>query len=395
MKIALVHVPKTGGTTCTKIITRSFRSENKQLITNPTDCNQQLHDAVTAAATAQQPYFLAGHFPAHFFDLSNFDFRITILRPPLETIASTLSFSEKNNTGHEIFEFLKTRKSYSIYNDYFNPTADIQRWEFERTLGVGAPLGAYCERIPAAQAVAGLSNFDSVLDFLKIELEIKRLIIELELYPPKEIEDARAYKYAPPRDEASALLGRFDREFYELGSRFFRRLDPSIEQKYESYRYRYSSNRGWSLSPSQTVALPLEVLSGTGWYSAEPSSADNATFVMWSEGTKASISLPLQKCGLYRLHLYFFDYRCDYTGGYVSSELSAVRTGFTVTRVREVAIFSADIAVLTGDWLDLSFYAEKKEKAEFLERNGQPDEHVPDLRDPVMFLAKILLRRIE
>jgi hypothetical protein len=379
----LTHVPKTGGTTVDRYLGYNFDFDcslrNLQLMLHPDEVYKVDNSSF---------YYVSGHIQTGALDITRFGHRITILRKPIEILASRLSFFRTffSASEHDIINSLKSSKEYEIYSEYFSPGFDLKRFFIDLNYDLKVKEFSYVDPCTVTQAIDTLSKFDSVLDFTKLESEIKRLIIENNLFPPSKIEQFRKYSYTPDYEEAGQLLSPFDELFYELGQQFFRPMRADINEAYDRFHQAYCCTHGLQLQCYQTVNIQTQSMFTVGWSDVER--FENGGWQCWSTILEPTLELPVCFPGLYNLTVYFNNSTSNNicVGGILRSEIERKTGNLTIKTEGVISIIDAQIRIMNSDWLSLELYSRQVSSASSLSE---------DLRNLGILLTNVLLRRIE
>lgn len=373
----LVHIPKTGGTTLDDILGEEFDPDLALRRVQPDsgiDQWERLQD--------QRFQYVSGHFSSGAVDLSRFEHRITVLRPPLEQIASTLRFSEAYFPDSESVRLSKLGEGrHDIFGMYFAPGFDLLRYIAERQYGVPGWLHDYADRCTLTGALATLERFNRVLDFHQLDGEIKRLIIELGLTPRAELPRHRSYRYDPDLERAQAFLTDFDVSFYKRAQKRFRKLPADIDAAYERYREGFCAARGLHLDPHSSLDLPLCQPIGRGWHPAERLA--NGHWFRWANSADPAIELAIARPGSYVVTAYVHPHQCTKLELQGVGEFSGAKAGVDVSDRRGVTVLRARVTLPRADWLRLSFGCEM----------AGADVGATDLVGRTFVLGRVLVRR--
>ena len=349
-----VHVPKSGGTTLDGI----FRDHYVGTPLYPSLWGTKFGDVLAQINDPANAY-VGGHYPLAAFQADSFDVKVTTLRNPLDIIYSRLSFANKianEPPEHRSPAEVAGRKK-RVYEPFYTPHFDLERLTIDSNYGIALGLQQYVGLCSVDEVIAELETFDHVLDFDRLDDEIKALLIEKGFFPYRDIPKKRAYSYVPDRERADRLLCDFDRSFYEIASRQFRDIPGDIESRYEQYRADYCEARGIDLQVHQGRSLDLRGPVGSGWFNVEAS--DKGTPFRWSEDRHATVEIPVAQAGVYGVYLYLTPAVIEGFRLTACTTLGA-RT-FPVTKVGDngVQVYAALVATTSHDWIQFEINIDK------------------------------------
>jgi len=348
-----LHVPKTGGSTVDNILGEEFPA---QLTARGVQHSATLEQWGRIDDTSIR--YLSGHIPAGALDLSRFEQRITVLRPPEDCLASFISYADRHFPGHNARENIAREGSrWSLYASFFSPGFDNLRYMTERRYGVERDhFVEYADECTVPEAISVLEQFGSVLDFQNLNAEICRLVIEQGCFPRDAISNLRSDKHVRGDSSVQDLLSPFDLSFYEAARKHFRPVPDNIEIVYDHYRRDYCKTRGLSIGPRNSLGLDLTGPIGTGWNAAEVS--EKGQHFRWSNTSRPTLNIPIARSGDYCLTLYLKPYQVTNLRATVSSLISGeqvVMQSFLSPRVEHqgMVVLRATITLPGSDWLDV------------------------------------------
>ncbi|MBL8306874.1 MAG: hypothetical protein JNM33_09275 [Rubrivivax sp.] len=373
----LVHIPKTGGTTLDDILGEEFDPDLA--------LRRVQHDSgIDQWERLQDPRFqyVSGHFSSGAIDFARFEHRITVLRPPLEQIASTLRYSETYFPDSESVRLTRLGAwRHDIFGLYFAPGFDLLRYIAERQYGVAVWLHDYADPCTLNGALETLERFNRVLNFHQLESEIKRLIMELGLTPRADLPRHRSYRYEPDLERAQALLTDFDTSFYKRAQKRFRKLPADIDLAYERYREGFCAARGLRIEPLASAELPLFQPIGQGWHPAER--LENGRVFRWASRVDPGLDLAIAQPGTYVVTAYVHPHQCTGLGLRAAGEFSGAKAAVEVSERQGVTVLRARVVLPRADWLRLSFSSEK----------AGAETGAADLLGRTFVLGRVLVRR--
>lgn len=337
----LAHVPKTGGTSVDSIISSHYESAASTRLVSHASTNFSFDGLSTCESK-----YLSGHIPYAAVSHLQFDRRITILRDPVDVLCSINAFvKETGYFNDEVALALEIGCGYSVYGVYFSPGFDVGKYLIDRRFGIARGYQPYFTGGDVTGAIAALSQFTNVFDFSKLDQEMKRLIVEEELFPPSSLPNRRSYSYTRDLESALPLLTKFDIDFYKAACQFFK---PEIrDAEYEQYRQTYCENYGIQLDVLQSCEMNLGNPVGSGWNDAELS--ELGTMFRWSEVREPWVDIPLARAGTYSVSIY----ANDLYGRGVSMLADCLGTDIQVqTQVQgTLQIFTVQLTISTPSWL--------------------------------------------
>jgi hypothetical protein len=347
-----VHVPKSGGTTLDSVL-----ADNADPATSLHGFSYLAQAKHWDSLDDPGHTLVSGHIPAGALDITRFDQRITILREPLSMLASLTSYIDQQSPQtHHLRAFAEQGRPYPAYEPYFTPRFDRLRMSTEVRYGIAGPEHLYGEHCTVSEALHTLSSFERVLDFAQLDGEVKRLIIELGLFPPSNIPRARAYQYTPDLDLARRLLTDFDAKFYERARRQFRPLSADVDASYEKYRIGYAREHGLQIAMNATSDVSLRAPIGSGWLVADRS--DLGMWFRWANMPSPTVDIPVRGTGTYTLHAYVHPHRMSGIHAELSSLVGGHRQRVTVEERPGVTVLHAQVHIENADWIQLRIGAE-------------------------------------
>lgn len=373
----LVHIPKTGGTTLDDILGEEFDPDLALRRVQP-------DSGIERWEQLRDPRFqyVSGHFPSAALDLTRFEHRITVLRPPLEQIASMQRYSEAYFPDSESVRLTRLGEGrHDIFGLYFGPGFDLLRYIAERSYGVAGWVHDYADPCTLNGALATLERFNRVLDFHHLDGELKRLIIELGLTPRADLPRHRSYSYSPDLERAQAFLTDFDVSFYKRAQKRFRKLPADIDVAYERYREGYCAARGLQLEPLSSVELSLGKPLGRGWHPAELLESGHG--FRWANSADPVVDLAIARPGSYMVTAYVHPHQCTGLRLQGAAEYSGAKASVEVSERRGVTVLRARFVLPRSDWLRLSFGCEM----------SGADAGATDLVGRTFVLGRVLVRR--
>ena len=359
-----IHVPKSGGTTLDGIFRDHFFDTPLYPPVGPNKLGSVLEQLRDPASR-----YVGGHYPIGTVAFDAFDRKVTILRKPLDVICSRLSFKNKlaNEPPERLSPLELSGRQMQIYERYYSPHFDRERCELDARHGEFFGVQHYVPATGLKEVIEQFEKFDDVLDFGRLDDEIKYFLIRNDFFPYRGIQKKRAYSYDPDHDRAKKLLCEFDRRFYETASRRFREIPSDIEHRYERYRADYCESRGLALQVHEGRSLDLRAPLGSGWFNVEPSEA--GTPFRWSEDQHATVEIPVAHAGVYAVQLHVTAaVRTDFR---LTASTTQEAQAFPVTEVlaNGVRVFTARVSTRSHDWIHLDI-----EFARTSERRTTPQE---------------------
>jgi len=372
----LVHVPKTGGTTLDDLL-----GEGGDVRTS---LRRVQHDApISDWERLDDPTFtfVSGHVPAGALDLGRYAQRITILRAPLDLVASLDSYQKRYFPALQgAAQATGGQERASIYGLYFSPGYDCVRYLAERRYGVSGPPGDYVDRCTVNDALEVLARFDRVIDYAQLEGELKRLTVELGLFPRAALPRLRHYAYQPDLQGAAERVSYFDVSFYRRAQRHFRALPDDIDAVYQRYREDYCRSHGWRLAQRTTQTLALAGALGNGWFRVEQ--ATTGAWFRWANGPRPTLEIPVAEPGVYQVTMYVHPHAVRGLRAKGRAEIAGRRFVVHASEREGVTVLQGQVRLQTADWLHLQFDADEAAPA-----TGQ------DLVVRSFVLGRVLLRR--
>jgi hypothetical protein len=372
-----VHVPKTGGTTLDSLLGEQVPAEQsiKRL---------QVASELSEWARLGDPRltYVSGHLPIGAIDLAQFHHRVTIIREPCQMIASRLSFSQGlDAAADDMQSLIKAGSKRAVYATYFGPQCDRLRLLTDMTYGITGDLSEYTSPCTPNEAFQVLTGFHRVIDFDRLDAEVKRLIIEERLFPPSTIVKARQYSYEPDLTLARSLLSPFDVDFYRQARELFRPLPDTIDSEYLAYRQAYAVANGPEVGTRESTELSLKGPVGAGWLA--PNHSDQGLCFRWCHRPDPVIDIPISRPGNYEVRVYAHPHN-----------VTALRAGLFAVDSWVGDMDAQDyghITVLTGQvWLDRPGWLEVRCSSQPKEARATSDGNMDGL---YFVLGKVLLRR--
>jgi hypothetical protein len=360
VKTLFVHVPKSGGTTLDCIFRDHFYDTPLYPLIGPEGFGLHL-----ARINHPDNWYVGGHIPVATINGNQFKNKVTILRDPLETICSSLSFFNKiyNLPENHKFDHENNGQKMAIFEKYYTQYFDTKRYLIDLNYGVGQGLDTYIDKATINEVIENTNKFNYVFDFANLNSEIQHFIIDNNYFPYYAIDKKRHYAYQPDFARAKMLLNQFDEEFYQALRSRFRHIPENIQTRYQQYREDYCKNKGIKLEVRQGKQLNLRCAIGSGWFNVEHSDLGNA--FRWSEDKNASLEIPIASAGLYAIYLYI-------TPGDVENFQLDISTlvnehKFTAIKVVDsgIQIFKAFVFTRSHDWIhiNIDIYGKKSKPA--------------------------------
>ncbi len=301
------------------------------------------------AALQENNRYVSGHIP--FSGVANLDFdrRITILREPLQVLASIIAFADETGYFTDELRIAQTQKDgiHNVYGVYFSPAFDFHRYLIDRRYGIAPGYQSYIKTALVGPAIDALQKFDYVLDFRSLDLQIKRLICREGLFPPSTLYKRRAYLYEPDMRRAMTFLSAFDADFYQQASSFF--VHGFSDSDYEAYRASYCLKSGVSLREQESFELDLGGPIGSGWNDAELS--ELKTVFRWSEDARPVVDIPLANAGRYSAFMYLNDPNQLVPEASAALEINGGEVTVTRTAPPGMVIYEFQFTTRGPDWL--------------------------------------------
>lgn len=351
-----IHVPKTGGTTLNSI----FQDHYYNAPQLPHEGVLDLGKHISKLNDHAYPY-IGGHYPLATVDANRFDYKITILREPIELIASAISYVQKlqHLPKDVLLQSEIDGTPIFIFKLFFSIEFDTEKYKQDFASDTATRLIEYFKECTADEAVARLKSFTHVFDFTRLDDEIKYFLIEQNFFPYSQISKKRSYPYQPDKDRARRSLDSFDDDFYRLGKAFFRKIPENIEYLYQRYRENYCKENGLKLNVFAGKWLDLRGPIGTGWHAAERSS--DGVFFRWSESQYATIEIPIAEPGIYALIVNVNP--AELTGLQISVKTVIQSRTFASNLIREEGLIKCQsfINLKSYDWVQVEINMEKEQ----------------------------------
>lgn len=294
-RYALIHVPKTGGTTFDYIFKNTFKYfYPKSSILTET----QTYSSPEFYYNAKNISFdyISGHLPLSLVKQNVYNDIISIIRNPLDVLASMYSYNNRYPSLIDgEFDYSK-----SIFKRYYSKNFDFNRFYNDRLAGGASSFDDYCIQDEFDDDLQNLQEINVIIDFNKFNESLKSYIEREGLYPFSEIPTSRKYNYDKRRAKefASQHINAFDVKYYDNIIRSSL-LFTSTKSDYHSYRFNFANKFGFEMLSGESSEYSIDKPMGLGWYDAE-TDGGGKLLRRWSE-PNSTIELPLKNPGHYRI----------------------------------------------------------------------------------------------
>lgn len=384
-KTLMLHIPKTGGTTLDYVLRDSFYNKNSVTNLQPTSA---IGDFIKMNDDSN--LYVTGHIPFGAIKQEKFENKITIIRNPIDTLISIISFAKKINQADELNKLIQNKEKYPLYSPYFSSGFEFDRFITEKNYGL--QISSYInhfDNCSAENLLKNLKNFNYILDFSKLDLEIKRLIIAEGLFPYSDIPNKRNYKYTPDKETAREILSRFDIEFYEKVQSLFVPIPEDIDLQYENYKKEYCSKSGIDLKLYESMTLNLSGPVGVGWHNAEKN--ENGVPFRWSESKQSTVEIPFSDAGDYTVHIYIKNPNNYLIKTSAKSLISTDQILITEDSIHDIRSFKFRIRIQSPDLVLINFETIIDESLQ----NEQLSSFIGDKRTLYFVIGEVIIRRID
>jgi len=376
-----IHVPKTGGTTLDSIF-RDHYHATPLLPSTPFN----LFGKYLNKFNDPDYKYIGGHYPLSTIDSTRFDFRVTVLREPLEGISSGISYMNKSAglPPETLTDSERSGLKALTYQKFFTTHFDTERYLIDLHYGIDKGMRNYLFDCAVGEAFENIKKFTHVFDFNNFSGEVKRFIIQQGYFPYFQIEKKRGYSYRPDHARAKPLLSEFDEHFHRLSCSLLKKVPDDIDAQYEYYRENYCRTRGLALRLHEGRRLDLRMPLGSGWHHAERS--DQGHPFRWSESTGATIEIPIAAAGLYAVYLYINP--ADVTDLQLSVFTLLHRQEFKSRLIHEQGVWVYEILVSTRahEWIHIGMDLQKV-------AGGSPSQQSIDARGLGVTLGNVYVCR--
>jgi hypothetical protein len=381
-RIAFVHVPKTGGTTLSRILQEHY--EGQSYIVNVTWKSER--QTFEQMQSSDAP-LITGHFPQSLINLDEYDTRLTIIRSPLTIASSLINFTENLGYGNgRVSSALSTSTEMEIYQEYFCTNVDMQRFFIESYYGFAKGFINCVNPCSADEAIDNLKKFNWVLDFDNLDRSIKKFIINAGFFPYSIIGNARQNLYKPDIERASHIVSQFDNNFYAKATSHFLSPGNDIDTCYLRYRKAYAAQNGLKLKEFEECQVSLKKPIGTGWHTVEYS--EKGIPFRWSDNHTPTIDLPFRQPGKYLVRVYLQEARASIRRTTCSTIANDREIDATRNKQIDPIIYEFQFSLDEHDWLTMIFYLEDNNQCDVeKEANGE-------LRDIGVILGTVYVKRL-
>ena len=353
-ELLFIHIPKSGGTTLDSIF-RDHYFDVPLLPSTPFD----LFGHYVSKFNDPSYRYIGGHYPLSTIDSGRFHKKITVLRNPLDSICSGISYVNKLDglPQEALTASEKSGLPALTYKKFFTTHFDTDRYLIDLNYGVAKGMRNYLFECAADEAFENIKNFTHVFDFEYFDVEVKRFLMQEQYFPYAKIAKKRQYSYQPDYARAKPLLSEFDEQFYNLGVSLFKKVDDNIDCLYEQYREDYCRNRGLALHIHEGRSLDLRMPLGAGWHHAEQTEKNNS--FRWSEPAGASIEIPIATAGLYAIYLYIHPAEMMDLNFSIFTDLHPQEFSATLLNDKNILIYRILVSTRSHDWINIVINMQK------------------------------------
>lgn len=346
-----IHIPKTGGTTLDAIFRDHFF--NTALVpSTPFELFGQHIGKLNDPAYR----YIGGHYPISTIDASRFEDKVTVLRDPLDSLCSGISYINKlrGRPPEAPIEAETNGLPALTYKKFFTTHFDTERYLLDLGYNLAQGMRNYLFDCAASDAVENIKRFTHVFDFEHFDGEVKRFLIEREYFPYAEIGKKRQYSYQPDYARARRLLSEFDEKFHRLSTPLLKKVPDNIDSAYEQYREDYCRNHGLALRIHEGRSLDLRMPLGSGWHHVERS--ENDTPFRWSEPDSATVEIPLALAGRYAVYLYIHPASVSDVQFSISTRMYPVDVKPALKRRGDMLICEFIVDTRCHEWLHIAMH---------------------------------------
>lgn len=347
-ELLFIHIPKSGGTTLDSI----FRDHYFNVPLLPSTPFELFGNYIEKFNDPSYRY-IGGHYPLSTIDPDRFYKKITVLRNPLDSICSGISYVNKLNglPKEALSQAEKSGLPALTYKKFFTTHFDTDRYLIDLNYGIAKGMRNYIFDCAVGEAFENIKKFTHVFDFENFDGEVKRFLIQERYFPYAKIAKKRQYSYQPDYVRAELLLSEFDKQFYQLSTPLFKKVPDNIDVLYEQYREDYCRNRGWALRVHEGTSLDLRMPLGSGWHHAELTEK-NSSF-RWSEPTLATIEIPIATAGLYAIYLYINPAAVTDLTFSISTVIHPQEFAATLVNEKNILIYRVLVETRSHDWINI------------------------------------------